>query len=311
MADFVKYQALGNDYLLIDPRESGFTLDGPAARVLCDRHFGVGADGVLIGPCGPWRPGEPVRLEIFNADGSACGRSANGIRMFALYLAEHDAAAAGALTVLTAAGETVVQVCDHSAGLVRIGLGRASFDPGLIPVRGVEGPAVRVELSAGGREFEATCVYNGNPHTVVLLDEADETLARDFGPLLAGHGRFPERTNVEFVRVLGHSLIEIEVYERGAGYTLASGSGAAAAAAAVRRHGLAGDAVTVRMPGGEVLVEFALDGAAWLTGVVEQVAAGELAPALRERLRIGRRRTLASAAFSAQPEGRSLEGTSS
>jgi diaminopimelate epimerase len=108
--------------------------------------------------------------------------------------------------------------------------------------------------------------------------------------------------------VLSRSLIEIEVYERGAGYTLASGSGAAAAAAAARRHGLTGDAVTVRMPGGEVLVEFALDDAAWLTGVVEQVAEGELSLALRERLGIGRRRTLTTA-LSARPAGRPTEGT--
>lgn len=305
MTDFFKYQALGNDYLLIDPRRSGFTLDGAAARVLCDRHFGVGADGVLIGPNGPVRAGEPVQLEIFNADGSACGRSANGIRMFALYLAERDPnGLAPARTVLTSAGETVVQVCDISAGLVRIGLGRASFEPGLIPIRGVDGPAVCVTLEAGGRAFEATCVYNGNPHTVVLLDEVDEELARSFGPLLARHERFPERSNVEFARVLDRSLIKIEVYERGAGYTLASGSGAAAAAAAARRQGLTGDAVTVRMPGGEILVEFTPDDTAWLTGVVEQIAEGELSLSLRERLGLGRRRTL-TAALSAQP----MEGT--
>lgn len=286
MADFVKYQALGNDYLLIDPRLVHCPQDPRTVRALCDRHLGIGADGVLFGPTTAVLPGEPVGLTLFNSDGSACGRSANGIRMFALHLAGHGPGPA-AFTVRTAAGDSLVEVCDPATGLVRIAMGKPSFEPppGRAGVR--PGGAPGWDLDVDGRVLSVVSVANGNPHTVVLLDDASEVRARELGPRIAGHALFPERTNVEIARVPDRGLIEVWVWERGAGYTLASGSGGCAAAAAAHALGLTDDAVTVRMPGGDVRVTSAADGCVTLTGVVEQVAAGDLSPVLRERLGFG------------------------
>jgi diaminopimelate epimerase len=283
VADFIKYQALGNDYLLIDPQQVQCGHDASTARALCDRHLGVGADGVLFGPVEWPAAPDPATLTIFNSDGSACERSANGIRMFALYLAERYGAAAE-LTVRTAAADSQVRVCDARTGLVRIGMGRASFDPRDIPVTGIDEPYLQWTLTVAGEQLTVTSVANGNPHTVTIVPELDAQRVATLGPLIAGHASFPHRTNVEFVRVLDSGTIEARIWERGAGYALASGSGACAAAGAAHALGLVGDRVTVAMPGGSVEVVIDADAEVWLTGVVEKVAAGDLSPVLRTRL---------------------------
>lgn len=288
MADFTKYHALGNDYVLIDPLHNDVPLDGHAARALCDRHTGLGADGVLFGPLEPPGPGAPVRLSVFNADGSACARTANGIRMAALYLAEHYGLT-GQISVHTAGGESLVQIEGPLTSLdarpvdVRIGLGRPSFDPRDLPVLGVDAPLERWILDVDGTDVEVTSFTDGNPHTVVFTEES-ERLVHELGPRIAGHPRFRHRTNVEFARVLDRRTLQVEIWERGAGYTRASGSGACAAAAAAHLRGLAEPRVAVRMPGGTLQVETDGAGCLWLTGPVEQVARGSLAPALRARL---------------------------
>jgi diaminopimelate epimerase len=300
VADFVKYQALGNDYLLVDPLSVVCAQDAQTARRLCDRHFGIGADGVLFGPTAPVGPGMPVGLTIFNSDGSSCERSANGIRMFALHLAEHYLDATE-FTVRTLAGDSVVEVSDAAAGLVRIGMGQPSFEAHDIPVTGRSGPSLSWPLDVEGETLEVTSVANGNPHAVLFLDDLPERRVRELGPRIAGHPRFPQRCNVEFVQVADREAIDIRIWERGAGYTLASGAGACAAASAAHALGLVDDALTVRMPGGDVRVTFADDGQVWLTGVVEQVASGDLSPVLRERLGFGRRRPM-------EPAGDRLAG---
>jgi diaminopimelate epimerase len=292
MADFIKYQALGNDYLLIDPLlidpplidppRSDVPCDARTARAVCDRHLGPGADGVLFGPLEPPGPHRPAALAIFNADGSPCARSANGIRMFALYLAEHYGLT-GQIAVRTDGGQSVVEVCEDPR-LVRIGLGRPSLDPRAVPVTGIQEAATRWTLEVDGEDVEVTTVSDGNPHTVVLVERPDTARARDLGPRIAGHPRFPQRTNVEFVHVADRATLDVEIWERAAGYTPASGSGACAAAAAARAHGLVQDTVTVRMPGGAVEVEVHEETGLWLTGPVEQVMSGSFSPALRARL---------------------------
>jgi diaminopimelate epimerase len=289
MADFIKYQALGNDYLLIDPQLVECAQDAQTVRALCDRHFGLGADGVLFGPAQPPGAPGPVTLTIFNSDGSACERSANGIRMFALYLAQRYGAAAEC-TVRTVAGDSAVRVCDARSGLVRIGMGRPSFDPRDIPVTGIDEALLRWSLAVGSEQLQVTSVNNGNPHTVAVVDALDARRTAALGPLIAGHARFPHRSNVEFVQVVSRDTIDAQIWERGAGSTLASGSGGCAAAAAARALGLVDDQVTVRMPGGSVDVAVDGDAALWLTGVVEQVATGDLSPTLRARLGVWPRR---------------------
>jgi diaminopimelate epimerase len=281
--EFAKYQALGNDYLVVDPNRTGLPSTPQVARLLCDRHRGIGADGVLFGPNGPVQAGAPVGLRILNPDGSGCGKSGNGLRMFALYLAEHYLAE-NEFVIRTAAGDSPVQVLDFAAGLVRVGMGRPAFDAADIPLLGAHGPAIGQPLEVAGARLTVTCVHNGNPHTVVPLDEVSAAQAHALGPLVAGHPRLPDRSNVQFLRVLDRRTVQIEIWERGAGYTLASGSSSCAAASAAHALGLVDSAVEVRMPGGSVQVGIAADGTVSLTGGAEQVAVGTFAPAFRRRL---------------------------
>ncbi|MFJ3583463.1 diaminopimelate epimerase [Streptomyces sp. NPDC090127] len=293
MIDFYKYQAAGNDYLVIDPRHTDFPVTREAVRLICDRHLGVGADGVLHGPLEPPRPGVPVVLDLYNSDGSDCGRSGNGLRMFALHLAGQEPGAwadGREFTLRTAAGDSPVRVLDAAEGRVEVGMGRPSFDAADLPLlredgtAPYDGRAVRVPLAVDGERLTVTCVHNGNPHTVVPVDEPSEELARRLGPRIAGHPRFPDRTNVQFLRMVSRSVMELEVFERGAGYVTASGASACAAVSAARELGLCDSRVEVRMPGGEARVTVGEDGRVTMTGDAEQVAAGSFAPALRARL---------------------------
>jgi diaminopimelate epimerase len=293
VGDFSKYQAMGNDYLLIDPRETSFEPTFEAVRLLCDRHFGIGADGVLIAPVDPPRRGAPVPLRIFNSDGSECEMSGNGVRMFALHLAEHYIAAwrgGEDCTVRTRGGDAVVRVLDFAAGRVRVDMGRPEFE-----VTGAgsgaggqqrDAPelALPVALSVDGRDVPITALRLGNPHTVVQADEISEESARLLGPRIAWHPRFPAGTNVQFLRVRDRRTIEIQVWERAAGYTLASGSSACAAAAVAHARGLVDARVRVRMPGGELEVSLTPDGRVAMTGVVRQVMRGSFAADLRAQL---------------------------
>ncbi|MFD4523432.1 diaminopimelate epimerase [Streptomyces sp. NPDC058470] len=292
MIDFFKYQAAGNDYLVIDPRYTDFPVTPEAIRLVCDRHRGIGADGVLYGPLETPRAGVPVALDLYNSDGSDCGRSGNGLRMFALHLAEQerDAWADGReFTLRTAAGDCPVRVLDANAGRVEVGMGQPSFEAADLPLLDEAGApyigrAVGVPLSVEGEELVVTCVYNGNPHTVVLVDDPSPQLARRLGPRIARHIRFPQATNVQFARMANRAVMELEVFERGAGYVTASGASACAAVSAARELGLCDGSVEVRMSGGSVEITIAGDGHVTMTGDAEQVAAGSFAPALRARL---------------------------
>ncbi|HTZ44484.1 MAG TPA: diaminopimelate epimerase [Jatrophihabitans sp.] len=285
--DFVKYQALGNDYLVVDAARSGLA-GGPAvARLLCDRHYGIGADGVLFAPAGggegvPVHAGAPIPVRTFNADGSVCGRSVNGVRMLALYLAEQ--AGGTEFVVRTPAGDTPVTIRDAAAGLVEVRLPPPSFEAADLPVAGRSGSVAELTLQVGGEQLTFCCLANGNPHAVLLGAPVDADRVRRLGPLVAGHPAFPQRVNVAFGTVLDRELIELRIFERGAGYTLASGSSSCAVAAAARLRGLIGDRVVVRMPGGEVVVGFDAEQRLSLAGVVEKVASGTFAGALHNRL---------------------------
>jgi len=287
MTDFVKYQALGNDYLVVDTDRLGLVPGPDLARTLCDRHRGVGADGVLAGPDFPVPAGEPVPVTTYNSDGTLCDRSVNGVRMFALHLVEQGLVTperAGAeLVIRTPAGDSSVRVEDAERGMVSVRLAPPSFDlvGGAV---GWTGSAAEPQLAAAGTQWRTCYVHNGNPHAVVFVDEPTESLARELGPEFAGASCFPQRVNVGFVRVVDRDTLDLRIYERGAGYTLASGSSSCAAASAARRLGQVSNRVTVRMPGGEVVVSFDDQFRVSLTGPVEKVASGEFATPLLRRL---------------------------
>ena len=291
MTDYVKYQALGNDYIVIDPNRSDLVPTPESVRLLCDRHFGIGADGVLFGPLGRRLPEQrgTVELRLFNSDGSECEKSGNGLRMFALYVAANYPTGPE-FTVRTPAGDSPVEIADPRRGLVKVAMGRPSFNASEVPVLGVHGPATEWPLVIRGQTLTVTSVNVGNPHTVVPVEEVSRQMTEELGPAIARHPRFPRGTNVQFLRVLDRAGIQIEIWERGSGYTLASGSSGCAAACVARALGLVDDSVAVTMPGGRLEVSFDGHGSITMTGVAEQVSDGRFAPAFRERLGLPARR---------------------
>lgn len=281
--EFAKYHALGNDYIVIDP-DSGFVPTPENARLVCDRHLGLGGDGVLFGPL---EGADPFRLRTFNADGTECAKSGNGLRIFGRYLREHGYTTADELTVTTAAGPAAVRIVDLDRGLVRADLGRATVDSVAVGATGDRRDLLREPLPVAGQELAVTGVHLGTPHCVVVLDGAAVTAARArvLGPEVRDHDRFHHRINLELVHVLDRGAIRIEIFERGAGYTLASGSSACAAAFATHALGHTGSRVAVHMPGGRVDVEIGDGGEVVLTGPVEPVLVGSWAGSLRHSVR--------------------------
>ncbi|MEU6683564.1 diaminopimelate epimerase [Streptomyces sp. NPDC046832] len=284
--DFAKYEALGNDYIVIDPSGTGFVPLPEHVRLACDRHHGLGGDGLLYGPL-PAEEG--FRLLTFNADGSECPQSGNGLRIFARYLRESGHTDADTFTLHSSAGPATVRVLDLDAGTVSAELGTASLDSRAVGAAGPARTLLREPLLAAGERWEVTCVRLGSPHCVIPVPgrNADEALARTVGAAVRDHALFPDRINVALLDVLDRETLRIEIFERGAGYTLASGSSACAAAVAAHALGLTGSRVTVRMPGGEVEAGIGEDGTVTLTGVVRPVLRGRWAAGLGRRLAEG------------------------
>ena len=279
MADFRKYHGLGNDYIVINPAEFPFDPTPAAVRALCDRHFGVGSDGILLGPLG--NPEEPG-LRIFNPDGSEAEKSGNGLRIFAWFLYEQGLAGDAPFPIRPLAGRVMARIVDPAAKVVQVDMGAPGFDASIAaPSLGLA-EIIDRELGFGGESCRVTCVSMGNPHCVILGGPVTEARARELGPLVEGSPLFPAKTNMQLVEVLSRSSIRIEIWERGAGYTLASGSSSCAAASAARRLGLVGDEVAVHMPGGVLSITFA-DGHAHLVGPVEKVMEGSFAADLLAR----------------------------
>ncbi|MFD8233365.1 diaminopimelate epimerase [Streptomyces sp. NPDC059696] len=284
--DFAKYEALGNDYIVVDPSGTDFVPLPEHVRLACDRHHGLGADGLLYGPL-PAEDG--FGLLTFNADGSVCPQSGNGLRILARYLRESGHTDADTFTLHSSAGPATVRVLDLGSGTVSADLGTASLDSRAVGAAGPARTLLREPLLAAGEPWEVTCVQLGSPHCVIPVPDrtADEALARTVGAAVRDHALFPDRINVELLDVVDRETLRIEIFERGAGYTLASGSSACAAAVAAHALDLTGPRVTVHMPGGEVEVGIAADGTVTLTGVVRPVLRGHWAAGIGQRLAEG------------------------
>jgi diaminopimelate epimerase len=276
---FHKYHALGNDYLVLDPADypSWKVPSLAQIRVICHRNFGVGSDGILWGPVPT--PNADFGLRIFNPDGSEAEKSGNGLRIFSRYLWDQKRVTKPVFTVDTPGGVVRSEIKD-SGRLITIAMGSVSFDSARIPVTGTRREVVNEAFTIDGRTFSYSAATIGNPHCVIPVDDLSPELARRYGPPIEVNPLFPNRTNVQFLRVLDRSTIQIEIWERGAGYTLASGSSSSAAAAVAHRLGLVDRSVTVRMPGGNIGIEIGDGFSITMTGTVNKVAEGELHPEL-------------------------------
>jgi diaminopimelate decarboxylase/diaminopimelate epimerase len=271
---FVKYHALGNDYLVLNPSDVPDALAPSQIRLICNRHYGVGSDGILLGPF------EDLEcrfgLKFFNPDGSEFEKSGNGLRIFSRYLWDEGWVREKPFTIATPGGK--VMCCVHQGGRqVTVEMGVVSFDSRRIPVDGPPREVLDEVLLIDGQELRYCAATTGNPHCVVVCDQTSAQDAQRLGPLIEKAPRFPKRTNVQFMQVLDRGNVQIEIWERGAGYTLASGSSSCAAAAVAYRLGLCDAQIAVHMPGGQLDISISEDFAASMTGPVSKVCQGVLA----------------------------------
>ena len=274
---FYKYHALGNDYIVLDPSEFDCELNEKLIRRICHRNFGIGADGILYGPTKS--PEADFAIRIFNPDGSEAEKSGNGLRIFARYLWDRGKVRQAQFTILTIGGKVKAHV--HEKGKkVTVDMGTVSFNSAEIPITGPQRDVLNEEMQIKQEKLTFCAATIGNPHCVILCDNVSEDLARQLGPLIETDSRFPNRTNVQFMQVLDRSNIRIEIWERSAGYTLASGSSASAAAAVARRLNLCDPKIKVYMPGGRIDItvsdEFSITMTGLVAKVVEGVISGEI-----------------------------------
>ena len=268
---FAKYHALGNDYIVIDPKNLPSPLTAEQIKTICHRNFGVGSDGILFGPL-PTKKAE-FGLRIFNPDGSEAEKSGNGLRIFSRYLWDKKLAGDKEFSVETPGG--IVHATVMARGkIVRVEMGSVSFWSDEIPVAGPRREVINEPIHLRGMQYRFCAATVGNPHCVLPLPKITPELARQIGPQLETHARFPNRTNVQLMQVLDRNNIQIEIWERGAGYTLASGSSSSAAAAVAHKLGLCDREISVHMPGGKIEIEIGDNFSIRMTGGVTKVADG-------------------------------------
>ena len=273
MNSYVKSHGLGNDYIVLDSKDIDFELNEQVIRLICHRNYGIGSDGILL-----LVPTEKADfgLKILNPDGSEAEKSGNGLRIFAKYLYEHNHTTKNNFTVDTLGGlvSAEIEVNNGLVNFVTVEMGKATFSSDDIPVEGESREVVEEELRINGEILNFTAVSVGNPHCVVFVDELNEDYLRKLGPKIETNSIFPNRTNVQFVKVNNNNEIEILIWERGAGYTLASGSSSCAAAAACTKSNLTSNEIKVKMPGGELDINIRDDWSIKMRGEVEEVSTG-------------------------------------
>jgi diaminopimelate epimerase len=272
---FTRYHALGNDYLVMEAAAFAAAPVEELARRICHRHFGVGSDGILVH--GGRNDSGVFALRIINPDGSEAEKSGNGLRIYARYLYDGGLVGSESFEVDTLGG-VVTAIVSDSGRMVQVDMGGVSFRSEHIPVLGAQREVLRERVEVGGRTVTFCAATVGNPHCVVIDADCTAEEAQVLGPLLETHPLFPKRTNVQFLKVLDRQTIQIEIWERGAGYTLASGSSSSASAAVARKLGLVDNQVRVVMPGGSLLIELDDDYQVRMTGPVTRIAEGVIDP---------------------------------
>ena len=283
MIPFVKGHGLGNDYIVLSRGDLPFDLSEASIVRICDRNWGIGSDGILM--LVPSAKAD-FGLRIFNPDGSEAEKSGNGLRIFSKWLRDHGLAKRDNFTIETPGGvvECLCHVRDGRVRFVTVEMGRATFRAPEIPMNGPDRDVVAVPLQlSDGTALSVTAVSVGNPHCITFVERLDTEACKRLGPLIERHAAFPQRTNVQFARVADRHTLDILIWERGAGYTLASGSSSCGAASAAVRNGLCDHGkITVRMPGGDLVIDVRADWSLRLEGPVEEVYTGALSAEFAE-----------------------------
>jgi len=272
---FEKYHALGNDYLVYDPNGEDFSFSEPEIIRICHRNFGLGSDGILVGPTHSEKA--PFKLQILNPDGSEAEKSGNGLRIFARYLRDTGKVSTNSFEVDTLGGVVSCQVSEDKS-TITVEMGKVSFKSDIIPVK-IDGNVREVcnePIEIKGKMLKYYGATIGNPHCVIPVEKVTKEMTMELGSLIENHPNFPNRTNVQFLEILDRNKIKIEIWERGAGYTLASGSSSSAAGAVARKMGACDQNITVEMPGGEIGLIIDDDFNVQMTGPATRVATMEL-----------------------------------
>jgi diaminopimelate epimerase len=269
---FQKMHGLGNDFILMDEIVPSIT-DLPALAIrLCDRHQGIGADGIIL-----ILPSEiaAVKMRIINSDGSEANMCGNGIRCFAKYVYDNKINTSRSFTIETGAGVMVPELIleDDKVMFVKVNMGAPLLERSAIPMTGSSGKVLNEPLEIDGKEFCITSMLMGVPHTMVFVDDADATDIITIGKQIEKHPFFPKGTNVNFVQVLNNREIKVRTWERGAGSTLACGTGSCASAVAAYLNGKTGKEVTVHLTLGDLLIEWT-DEIVYMTGTANHVLEG-------------------------------------
>ena len=276
--EFTKYHGLGNDFILIDNRSSSTPVITPEEAIkLCDRHFGIGADGVIFA-----LPGEnntDYTMRIFNCDGSEPEMCGNGIRCFAGFVAdlEGESPNKDKYQIHTLAGVITPQLMPD--GQVKVDMGFPRLLAGEIPttLTSANEKVINIPLQVAGKSWDVTCVSMGNPHCITFVEDVAAISLEAIGLEFEHHPAFPQRINTEFVEVVRRDYVKMRVWERGAGITLACGTGACATLVAGVLTGKCDRTATVELPGGPLLIEWADDQRLYMTGPAQKVFAGKIA----------------------------------
>lgn len=277
-----RYHGLGNDYLVFDPNKNELDLNKENVSMLCNRNMGLGSDGILEGPF----IGEKcMSLKIWNPDGSIAEKSGNGVRIFAKYLKDAGYVQKKKYDLMTDGGKVEIAYLNEDGSRLRISMGKLSFWSDEIPIVGERREVINEDMVFGNTLYPATCVSVGNPHCVIPMREISKPLVCKIGNFSEMARYFPERVNTEIMKVIDNTNIAIETFERGAGYTMATGTGACAAAGVAYKLGLTGNKVIVHMPGGELQIEIGDDWEVYMTGDVFYVASVTLSSGFTEMLR--------------------------
>ena len=277
---FVKMEGIGNDYVYVDARDSVPKGLNKLAREVSDRHFGIGSDGLILIRRSKLKD-VSHRMQMFNSDGSESEMCGNGLRCVAKYLYDRKLERGEEFPIETGAGVLTVRITPkkgtHEAARIRVNMGEPRLLRAAIPMTGEPGEMVTNEpLKIGNREFRITCVSMGNPHCVIFTDKPPtDELVHTYGPLIENHKLFPNRTNVEFVFKQSDKLLQQRTWERGAGETLACGTGASAVCVAAVQNGVTGRKVKIKLLGGDLDMEWsATDNCVYKTGPAREVFAG-------------------------------------
>lgn len=273
---FTKMHGTGNDYIYVDMTTNYYRCD-PAelSRKISDRHFGAGSDGLILVHDSKTDAAD-FKMRIFNPDGSEAEMCGNGIRAFAKYLYEHRLTNKKTLKIETGAGIKTVELVFKAGSIwgAKVDMGEPILEGNRIPVALDKSPVVNEDVEVDGKTLKFTAVSMGNPHCIIFADELTDELVKGIGPKIERHSMFPKKVNVEFVKILDSSHIEMRVWERGTGETMACGTGASAAAVACSLNGKTGKKVNVKVLGGELQIEWAANNHVYMTGPAEEVFEG-------------------------------------